>query len=117
MLALCRAYRQVALTWRGHYQLLFGDGVPGWQPSAALREQARARFDRLAAGVARAVHAGAAGPPELTAWAVWVACHGHVSVELRGYAELVPDSAAAFDAVVLRCLGQPPPGAPPDDPR
>jgi len=117
VLALCRAYRQVALTWRGHYQLLFGDGVPGWQPSAALREQARARFDRLAAGVARAVHAGAAGPPELTAWAVWVACHGHVSVELRGYAELVPDSAAAFDAVVLRCLGQPPPGAPPDDPR
>lgn len=100
--ALCRAYRRTAHAFPGHYALIFGQPVPGWQPDEHLRQAARATFEHLISAVARVT--GPEAAPTM-AWELWVACHGHVSAEQRGYGAMLPDLDVVFEDMVLRLLG------------
>ena len=65
VLALCRAWRAEAMAHPGHYRVVFGEPVPGWSPSDALRQQSLRTWLRLRDAVFRAVSARrCAGSPE-----------------------------------------------------
>ncbi|MDJ0789428.1 MAG: TetR/AcrR family transcriptional regulator [Myxococcota bacterium] len=111
LLRLTHAYRRTALAHPGHYAVLFGDPIPGFQPSDESRVQAIAAFGRLEAAVGRclAESDGEVDPDRVRARAfqIFAACHGLVSIELAGQAEpLVGDAGEGlYESMVLRLIG------------
>ena len=80
---MAEAYRGHAHQWPRHYDLMFGRGVPGFEPSAEARETALAGFQVWVDSVKRATDAGLlSGPPEENAFRLWALNHGYVSLEL-----------------------------------
>lgn len=80
-------YRERALASPRHYDLMFGRGVPGFEPSESARAAARASFEVWVASVRRATEAGLlAGNVETNAFRLWALNHGFVSLELSGMA-------------------------------
>jgi AcrR family transcriptional regulator len=81
-------YRQHALASPRHYDLMFGRGVPGFEPSKSARAAALASFDAWVASVRRATDAGLlVGNVETNAFRLWALNHGFVSLELSGMAQ------------------------------
>lgn len=106
VLELCLAYRQTALASPGHYRVVFGDAVPGWSPSDALRGRVFRSWMRLRDAVFRAVSAGRArGNPDAIAWTLFGTCHGLVSLELKGMAGAAGDPEQALRGAVAHILG------------
>jgi AcrR family transcriptional regulator len=86
--ATARAYREVALEDPVRYQLMFGNAIPGYQPSESARATARSSFDVLKAAVRDCVDAGALArktDAQFAAEILIAAAHGAVSLELAGY--------------------------------
>jgi AcrR family transcriptional regulator len=81
-----RRYRRFAREHRSHYALMFERSVPDYTPSAVAMARAFATFEQLAALVQRAMDRGAIadGDAAEIAQRLWNACHGAVSLELRG---------------------------------
>ncbi len=104
--ALCAAFRATAHAHRGHFRLVFGGAVAGYVPSPAPRARALLAFERLEGAVAAAVEARVArGPVRVATYGLFAACHGFLTLELDGYAELVEDRDAAYRELVDRALG------------
>jgi len=90
--ASARVYREVALDDPARYQLMFGNLLPGYQPSRSAREAARLSFAALAGIVQECIDAGVlvkTADPEFVAEILTAAAHGAVSLELAGH---FPDS-------------------------
>lgn len=80
---MAEAYRAHAHEWPRQYDLMFGRGVPGFEPSAEARETALAGFQVWVDSVKRATDAGLlSGRPEENAFRLWALNHGYVSLEL-----------------------------------
>ena len=104
IVSLCRAYRKTALEYAGHYRILFS-GANGWKPSVESRAELGRTFERLVRAVARGVALGRIeGEPTQIAFILFATCHGLVTLELDGYAELVKDPVAANESAVRRVL-------------
>lgn len=81
------AYRDNALAWPRHYDLMFGRGVPGFEPSELSRAEALAGFRVWVDSVKRATAEGLlTGRPEENAFRLWAMNHGYVSLEIMGMA-------------------------------
>jgi AcrR family transcriptional regulator len=81
------AYRDNALAWPRHYDLMFGRGVPDFEPSEASRAEALAGFQVWVDAVKRATAEGLVkGRPEENAFRLWAMNHGYVSLEIIGMA-------------------------------
>ncbi|KPK14696.1 MAG: hypothetical protein AMJ62_12255 [Myxococcales bacterium SG8_38] len=81
------AYRDNALAWPRHYDLMFGRGVPGFEPSEASRAEALAGFQVWVDSVKRATAEGLLkGQPDENAFRLWAMNHGYVSLEIIGMA-------------------------------
>ncbi len=100
--ACARAYRALALEHHTRYMVMFGGGVPGFEPAPQSRELAMASFDRLVARVTRCVDSGAFhGCPRHIARVFWSSLHGHVMLELVGLCpQVTEDPAGRFEQVV-----------------
>ena len=94
--AMAHAYRDNALAERAYYGLMFQQAIPGFQPSPASLEAARASLEVLGRAVVAAMDAGELerGDPQAVAEVLWAAVHGAVSLELAGH---FPDPEAAAD--------------------
>ncbi len=87
--ALVLAYRRTALEHPGHYAILFGNAIPGFQPSESSRLLGLEAFGRLERAIERCRASGASAAAEETralAYRVFASCHGLVSAELAGFA-------------------------------
>ncbi|MBX2799423.1 MAG: TetR/AcrR family transcriptional regulator [Myxococcales bacterium] len=105
VVALCHAYRRVALAYPEHYRLMFGR-VADWEPGAEVLAEGLRALTRLGDAVARAVGEGQlAGPPEALTWSLFATCHGHVSLELSTVGILASlDAAQVYEEAVRRLL-------------
>jgi AcrR family transcriptional regulator len=79
-------YRDFALRNPAVYRLMFDAPVPDYTPSAAAMAAARDAFDRLVGAVRLGIAARVISPgdPVEIAQRFWAACHGSVSLQLRG---------------------------------
>lgn len=96
-----RRYREFALRNPALYRLMFDAPVPDYTPSVAAAAAGRNAFDRLVDAIRLCLAARliTPGDPVEIAQRFWAACHGSVSLQLRGisfvsdydahYAELV----------------------------
>jgi AcrR family transcriptional regulator len=103
-------YHAFALAHPALYAVMFERAVPGYVPSPEAVQRAIRCFEELAHLVRRALAAGALvdGDPTEITQQIWSACHGAVSLQLRGLG-CVPDMTALHaDLVdtVLRGLGR-----------
>lgn len=98
-------YRAFALENRTMYHLMFDWPVPELVPSPEALAAARAAFSPLVAAVSIGIVSGdfRSGDATDTAQQVWAACHGAVSLELRGIS-FVTDPAAHYDALVATLI-------------
>jgi len=83
-----RVYRVLALEDPARYQLMFGNAIPGYQPSEAARQAARGSFDALVSAVGDAIDEGALARTldrEFVAEVLIASAHGAVSLELSGH--------------------------------
>jgi AcrR family transcriptional regulator len=78
-------YRRFATEHPTYYAVMFDRAVPDFEPSADAKAHAAETLGMLAARIARAIDAGALAPgdPMVLAGAMWSACHGVVSLELK----------------------------------
>jgi AcrR family transcriptional regulator len=81
-----RRYRRNALDHPAMYAVMFDRAVPGFEPSDDARLHALASFEELVRLVRRAMDLGVLreGDAVDAAQQIWSACHGQVSLELRG---------------------------------
>ncbi len=87
-------YRETAIAWPHHYDLMFGRGVPGFEPSPAAAAEALGGFRVWVDSVKRATAAGLlTGHPEENAFRLWALTHGILSLELSGMAPPASDRA------------------------
>jgi len=98
---LGRAYRANALADRNYYRLMFGEPVPGFQPSDEAVVRAAETFAILEDAVAACAAAGllGGGEPRHVAASLWAAIHGVVSLELAGH--LADHADDVFDATLI----------------
>jgi AcrR family transcriptional regulator len=87
--ALRETARRYSAFGRQHpaaYAVMFERAVPGYEPSEEAMAHASRCFEELATHVRRAMDAGAlaAGDAHDVAQQLWSACHGAVSLQLRG---------------------------------
>lgn len=83
-----RVYRSVALEDPARYQLMFGNAIPGYQPSEAARQARMASFGALVSAVQDVIAAGGFAKsvdPEFAAEVLIASAHGAVSLELSGH--------------------------------
>lgn len=80
-----RGYREFALKYSTHYELMFDRAIPGYVMSDRAIAAAHAALAALAERVQHAMDDGVvrAGDPMQTATIFWSACHGPVSLELK----------------------------------
>ncbi|MGH9122572.1 MAG: TetR/AcrR family transcriptional regulator [Acidimicrobiales bacterium] len=104
----CRRYREFALRTPATYAVMFDKAVAGYRPSEEAVRHAYECFYGLVAHVERAkVALGLSGiDPVDAAQQIWAACHGQVSLELRGlgFVEEVDSHAVRLAKTVLRGL-------------
>ena len=105
---MAEAYRSHAHEWPRHYDLMFGRGVPGFEPSAEARATALEGFQVWVDSVKRATDAGVlSGRPDENAFRLWALNHGYVSLELADMAPTGSERAlrqrhrAAFRAFLM----------------
>lgn len=81
-----RRYRRNALEHPAMYAVMFDRAVAGFEPSDEAKLHALASFYELVRLVRRAMDLGALrrADPIDVAQQIWSACHGQVSLELRG---------------------------------
>jgi AcrR family transcriptional regulator len=86
LLALGIAYRESALADPHLYAVMFGRGLPGFEPEPEDTEVSLATMNPLVDAVRAAADAGLLldVPPETIAIALWAQAHGLVSLELGG---------------------------------
>ncbi|HEX6652306.1 MAG TPA: TetR/AcrR family transcriptional regulator [Thermoleophilaceae bacterium] len=112
--ASARVYREVALEDPARYQLMFGNALPGYQPSESARTAARSSFDALKALVQDGIEAGIlkrGTDPDFAAELLTSAAHGAVSLELSGHfddATRAEERFAALTSAALQPLLAPP---------
>jgi AcrR family transcriptional regulator len=113
--ATSRVYRAAALEDPARYQLMFGNAIPGYQPSEGARQAAKASFDALASAVRDAVEAGVlskSADPEFVSEVLIAAAHGAVSLELSSHfddGERADERYAAVTAASIQpFLAKPP---------
>ncbi len=102
LLQIARVYRQYARRNPGYYMVMFGDAIAGFVPPAASRSQAWESLAVMIDACERAMDEGvlARGNPVAAARLLWVAMHGAVSLELKGYYLKSERAAELFDAAV-----------------
>jgi AcrR family transcriptional regulator len=93
------------------YAVMFEQAVPGYEPSEEAIVHASRCFEELATHVRRAMAAGAIvdGDAQDVAQQLWSACHGAVSLQLRGFG-CVDDMVAnheRLNACLVRGLAVP----------
>ena len=103
------AYRRTALENPGHYAILFGNPIPGFEPSEGSRAHALEAFARLERAIERCRESGvspAREEPRALAYRVFTCCHGLVSAEMTGFPAAlgIEDPEDAYLAAVLRLL-------------
>jgi len=107
LLALANAYREWALANPTHYQVMFQNAVPDFEPSEQARAVAWSTFDQLvdaAEATRRARHI--AIPVDELAHHLWATVHGYVSLELSGMTQHDRDtSKRLFHDGVASLLG------------
>ncbi|QKG24520.1 TetR/AcrR family transcriptional regulator [Actinomadura verrucosospora] len=98
---LGRAYREHALAERNYYRLMFGEPIPGFQPSDEALVRAAATFTILEDAIKDCADAGllSGGSPRHVAASLWAAIHGVVSLEMAGH--LPRDNGEVFEATLL----------------
>jgi AcrR family transcriptional regulator len=81
-----RRYGEFARRHPAMYAVMFERAVPGYEPSEEAMSHASRCFEELATHVRRAMAAGAIvdGDAHDVAQQLWSACHGAVSLQLRG---------------------------------
>ena len=103
-----RRYRRLALTDPALYSVMFERSVTDYQPSPRAKQHAAAAFAVLVGQVQRAMDAGVLTPddPERVGQRLWNACHGQVSLELRGmgFVDDLDRHADELSATILRGL-------------
>ena len=110
------AYRRFALENPTYYSVMFDRAVPSFEPSEDAMLHAGNTLQLLADRLRRAMDAGALpeADPTHTAAAVWAACHGVVSLELKDVGPPMLDWAEVYAtttaALMLGLIGR---GAPP----
>jgi AcrR family transcriptional regulator len=79
-------YRDFALRNPALYRLMFDTPVPDYAPSATAMAAARSAFDRLVNAIRLCLAARVISPgdPVEIAQRFWSACHGSISLQLRG---------------------------------
>jgi AcrR family transcriptional regulator len=79
-------YRDFALRNPALYRLMFDTPVPDYAPSATAMAAARSAFDRLVNAIRLCLAARVIrhGDPVEIAQRFWSACHGSISLQLRG---------------------------------
>jgi AcrR family transcriptional regulator len=84
---LARAYRENALSERGYYGVMFGQAIPGFEPSEESLAVADASLGVLVEAVQDAMDAGVLvrGDAMAVAEVLWASAHGVVSLELAGH--------------------------------
>ncbi|MDH4074374.1 MAG: TetR/AcrR family transcriptional regulator [Acidimicrobiia bacterium] len=98
-------YRSWALANPTHYLLMFGNSVPGFEPSPDAQLVSMAAFEDLVAQVAAVVDEGQAiGAPPLLAYHLWATIHGYVMLELTGRNVIVGDGAERYADGIDRAL-------------
>lgn len=105
LLAGCLQYRRFALAHRALYGVMFERVVPGLGPGTVCFERCGRAFNVLVNGVLRAQAAGdvRAGDAFDIAQQLWDACHGAVSIELRGIG-FVSDREAHYESLMRTML-------------
>jgi AcrR family transcriptional regulator len=98
-------YRDFALRNPAVYRLMFDTPVPDYTPSAAAMAAARDAFDRLVDAVRLGIAARiiTPGDPVEIAQRFWAACHGSISIQLRGIG-FVTDYDSHYTALVQTLL-------------
>jgi AcrR family transcriptional regulator len=100
--ASATAYRDAALADPSRYQLMFGNAIPGYQPSESARDAARASFEALADLVRDCIDAGVLrkdADAQFVAELLIAAAHGAVSLELSGHFEDPARAQERFQAL------------------
>jgi AcrR family transcriptional regulator len=95
-------YREVALEDPARYQLMFGNALPGYQPSETTRTAVKESFDALATAIQQCIDAGALRPTtdaRFAAELLIAAAHGAVSLELSGHFDEATRADERFSAV------------------
>ena len=87
------AYREFALAYRTHYELMFDRAIRGYQMSDAAVAAAMASLGSLASRIQYEMDKGniRQGDAMETATIFWAACHGPVSLELRMAGKSIAD--------------------------
>jgi AcrR family transcriptional regulator len=98
-------YRDFALRNPAVYRLMFDTPVSDYTPSAAAMAAARDAFDRLVDAVRLGIAARVITPgdPIEIAQRFWSACHGSISIQLRGIG-FVTDYDTHYTALVQTLL-------------
>ena len=87
-------YIALAARHRGHYQLIFGAGDPGYTPSSAAIAVGEEAFNRLTALVSRIIPSVLSGRQKReAALQLWALAHGYVSLQDHEATELIPMTA------------------------
>jgi AcrR family transcriptional regulator len=92
------AYRRWAVANPTHYEVMFGNLVPGFVPSEGAGAFALTTFDILVDAVRAAIESGELAPadPVEVAFHVWAGIHGYVELELAHRGVMIKRSADAI---------------------
>ena len=102
--ALAHAYRRWALANPTHYQVMFQNAVPDFEPSDDAREIAWSTFAQLmVAADATRLDRGIRTPVEDLAHHMWATVHGYVSLEISG---MSPHDAATHERLFRDGIGR-----------
>jgi AcrR family transcriptional regulator len=106
IIALCLAYRRVALANPSHYAIMFGGSVD-FTPSPASRDTALAAMHPLMQAIERARAAGVLVVDDTEAFGtmLWSMAHGFVSLELAGMTLAKDQAESLYTAAIERMLG------------
>lgn len=106
LLRHARIYHQYAKRNPGYYMIMFGDAIAGFVPPRESRDKAWESLAALIELFDTAMKNGTLPPsdPTRAARLLWVAMHGAVSLELKGYYLKTERAAELFDAAVNAVL-------------
>lgn len=106
IVALCLAYRHVALANPSHYAIMFG-GASDFTPSAASRAAALSAMQPLMNAIARAREAGVLRVEDVAEFGMmlWSMAHGFVSLELAEMSLAAERAESLYMAALQRMLG------------
>ncbi|TNE51217.1 MAG: TetR/AcrR family transcriptional regulator [Deltaproteobacteria bacterium] len=100
--ALVLKYRQTALTYSNHYQLIFGPPLPEFTPDEDDRDMLLSTYSRLKKVVGRIVPESEV---EAITFEVFALCHGLVTLELASVTKLAPGIEDLYIDATYRLVG------------